>query len=33
MEREACVCDHGLERSALRAEIIAVRCINLGSGV
>ena len=24
MEREACVCDHGLERSDLRAEIIII---------
>ena len=25
MEREACVCDHGLERSDLCAEIIRIR--------
>ena len=25
MEREACVCDHGFERSDLRAEIIIKR--------
>ena len=24
MEREACVCDHGYERSDLRAEIIII---------
>ena len=24
MEREACVCDHGFERSDLRAEIIII---------
>ena len=33
MEREACVCDHGFERSDLRAEIILliiiIRSINL----
>ena len=27
MEREACVCDHGFERSDLCAEIIIIRII------
>ena len=36
MEREACVCDHGLERSDLRGEIIIIiiitaTCISMGS--
>ena len=29
MEREACVCDHGFERSDLCAEIIIIIIINL----
>ena len=29
MEREACVCDHGLERSDLRAEIIIIITVQL----
>ena len=28
MDREACVCDHGLERSDLCAEIIIITYIN-----
>ena len=31
MEREACVCDHGFERSDLCAEIIIIMIINIGS--
>ena len=30
MEREACVCDHGFERSDLCAEIIIIIIINQG---
>ena len=30
MEREACVCDHGYERSDLCAEIIIIIIIRLG---
>ena len=29
MEREACVCDHGFERSNLCAEIIIIIILNL----
>ena len=29
MEREACVCDHGFERSDLCAEIIIIIIINM----
>ena len=31
MEREACACDHGFERSDLCAEIIIIRIIITGS--
>ena len=30
MEREACVCDHGFERSDLCAEIIIITIIIMG---
>ena len=33
MEREACVCDHGYERSDLCAEIIIIIINNNGSSV
>ena len=32
MEREACVCDHGFERSDLCAEIIIIIIIIINSG-